>query len=163
MSRNSLILKWGLIGGMVTVIVGILAYFLNLQDTKINQYLGVLIMLAAIVLAHFEFRDKINNGNAKFGELFRIGILVSLIIATISMIWFYVFVNFIDMDLIRRTLNTAEADMIERGLSENDLKVAMEMTKKFMTPIYMTLMGFFLYSNSRFNSYFNLCISCKKR
>lgn len=143
MNRNGVILKWGLIGGMASVIIGIIAYLLNMQDSKITQYLSVLIMLGAIVFAHFEFRDKINNGNAKFGELFRVGFLVSLVIAVISMIWFYFYVSFIDTDLVLRTLSKAEADMVERSLSEDDIKVAMKMTKKFVTPIYMTLIGFF--------------------
>lgn len=143
MSRNSLVFKWGLIGGMVSIIVGILAYLLNLQDSKMIQYLSVLIMLACVVFSHFEFRDKLNNGRATFGELFRVGFLVSLVIALISMIWFYIFVNFIDTDLVFRTLNKAEADMVARELSAAEVEKAMEITKKFVTPIYMTLIGFF--------------------
>lgn len=143
MDRKGIILKWGLIGGVLSIIIGLIAYLLNMTDSKLVQYLSILIMLGAIVFAHFEYRDKLNNGFAKFGELFRVGFLVSLVISFISLIWFYLYVSFLDTDLIARTLSKVESDMVERGLSGEGLDQALNMTKKFMTPLYMSLTGFF--------------------
>lgn len=143
MNQNQIILKWGVVGAMLSIILGVVFYLLNMSESKILQYIGVLIMLSAVVLAHFEFRDKLNNGHAEFSDLFKIGLKVSLIIAFFGAVWSFIYFQYIDTEFIAKTLLKTEIQLEEKGLNEIDIKTAMNMTKKFMTPLYMSIMGFF--------------------
>lgn len=141
MSTKDIILKWGLIGGVATIIVSLLSYLLDLSDSKMIQYASVILMLAIIVLGLFEYRDKLGGGFASFGSLFKVGLMIGLIIAVISVVWSYVYMNFIDTELLGRILLKTEIDMESRGMSDGDVRIAMEYTKKFMQPGYMAVVS----------------------
>lgn len=141
--NENISVKWGAIGGLITVAFGVLSYLLNLTESKSMQYMGVLILLAVVIFALFEYRDKENGGFARLGELLKVGVLTILIIAVVSAIWNYVFVTFLDTDFIRRTLLQTEIQMENEGLPEEQIKQAMKMTKMLMTPFYMAIISFF--------------------
>tara|TARA_B110000908_G_C9988042_1_gene328483 strand:+ start:60 stop:572 length:513 start_codon:yes stop_codon:yes gene_type:complete len=141
MSTKDIILKWGLIGGTATIILGLLSYLLAMSDSKIMQYAGVVLMLAVIVLGLFEYRDKLGGGFASFGELFKIGLMIGLIISVVSVIWSYIYMNFIDPELMGRILLKTEIELESRAMSDQDVKIAMEYTKKFMQPTYMAVVS----------------------
>ena len=141
MSPKSIIIKWGLIGGAVAVIMGLLSYLLGMADSKILQYVGVVLMIAVIVLGLFDYRDKYGSGFATFGELLKVGLMIGLIMAVISAVWSVIYINFLDTGFIERTLLKTQIELESKGLSDKEIKKAMEITKKIMTPFYMTIMG----------------------
>jgi len=142
METKNIIIKWGLIGGAVSIISSLVSYLLGMSDNKLMQYVGLIMILAIIVMAMFEQRSKIGNGFACFSDLFKVGLLVGLIIAVFSAIWSIVYFNYIDTEFMGRLLLKTEIELENQGLSDKDIKNAMEMTKKFMTPVYMMIMGF---------------------
>lgn len=141
MSTKSIIIKWGLIGGIVTIIMSLLSYLLGLSDSKIMQYIGVILMIAIIVLALFEYRDKLNSGFASFGDLVKVGLLIGLIIAIISAVWSFIYLSFIDTEFIARTLLKTEIALESKGISDREIKNAMEIAGKITNPLYMSIMG----------------------
>lgn len=141
MSTKDVVLKWGLIGGVAVVILGLLSYLLNLSDSKIIQYASVILMLAIIVLGLFEYRDKLGGGFASFGELFKVGLMIGLIISVVSVIWSLIYMNYIDTELVERILLKTEIDLETNGMSDSEMKIAMEYTRKFMQPGYMAVIS----------------------
>jgi hypothetical protein len=141
MNTRDVILKWGLIGGVATVIMGLLSFLLGFSDSKAIQYAGVILMLAIIVLGLFDYRDKFGGGFASFGGLFKVGLMIGLIIAVISVIWSFIYMNFIDTELLGRILLKTEIDLESRGLSDSEVKIAMEYTEKLMKPGYMAVVS----------------------
>lgn len=142
MSAKSIIIKWGLIGGAITVILGLMTYLLGMSESKIIQYVSVLLMLAIIIFGLFEYRDKYGAGFASFGELFKVGLMIGLIISIISIIWSYIYMTYLDPEFLSRLLLKTEIEMENSGMSDSEVKMTMDMTAKFMTPIYTTVMGF---------------------
>jgi len=141
MSAKSIVLKWGLIGGSVTIIMGLMSYLLGMTDSKIFQYIGIVLMLAIIILGLFEYRDKFGSGFASFGELFKVGLMIGLVMALISVVWTYVFMTFIDPEMMGRILLKTEIELENQGLSDKEVKMALDMTTKFISPKYMAIIG----------------------
>lgn len=141
MSTKNIIIKWGLIGGTISVIMSLLAYLIGMADSKIFQYMSVLLMVALIIMSLNEYRDKIGSGFASFDELFKVGLLIGLIVGVISVLWFYIYISFIDVDMIPRLLLKTELELETQGLPDKDIKMAMNITKKFMTPFYMSVIS----------------------
>lgn len=141
MSTRDIIIKWGLIGGAFTVILGLLSYLLGFSDSKMIQYAGVILLLAVIVLGLFDYRDKLGGGFASFGSLFKVGLMIGLIIAIISVVWNYIYMNFIDTELISRLLLEREIALESSGMSEKDIKYTMEYVEKLLQPGYMIVMS----------------------
>ncbi len=142
MSTQSIVIKWGLIGGMVSIIIGLITYLLGLSDSNYFKYLGIIAMVAVVILGLFEYRDKLNGGFASFSDLFKVGLLIGLLITVISSIWSLIYMNFIDTEMISNILLQTEINLESKGMSDKEIKQAMEITKKFMTPISMFIMGF---------------------
>jgi hypothetical protein len=67
--------------------------------------------------------------------------MIGLIIAVISVIWSFVYMNFIDTELLGRILLKTEIDLESRGLSDSEVKIAMEYTEKLMKPGYMAVVS----------------------
>jgi len=142
MSTKSIIIKWGLIGGLITIIVGLLSsYLLGMYNSKMIQYVEILLMIAILVFGLFEYRDKLNGGFASFKELFKVGLMIGLVFAIISTIWSLIYINFIDTELIARTLLQTEIKLEAQGLSDKVIKDTLKISAKMMKPAYMAIMG----------------------
>lgn len=140
-SKLKISFKWGLIGGIGVAIFGLCLFILNVShDSKLN-YLGFGILIATILAATYEFRDKEKAGFAKFGELFTIGMLTAAFYALFAAIWGIVDLQFIETDKISTILKETELKLEEQGYDEDVIKQSMAMTKKMMEPTYFFFMG----------------------
>lgn len=81
------IIKYGLIAGTIVAAFMVYGtYKMNQADfepSMILGYAGMLIAYIFVFLGIKNFRDKQNNGIISFGKAFKIGMLISLIAATI--------------------------------------------------------------------------------
>ena len=127
---------------MVSVIIGLITYLLGLSDSNYFKYLGIIAMVAVVILGLFEYRDKLNGGFASFSDLFKVGLLIGLLLAVISSIWTFIYMNILDTEMISRIILQTEIDLESKGMSDKEIKQAIEISKKFMTPISMLIMGF---------------------
>lgn len=140
-SKLKISFKWGLIGGIGVAIFGLTTFILNLShDSKLN-YLAFGILIASILAATYEFRDKEKAGFAKFGELFSIGMLTAAFYAIFAAIWGIIDLQFIDTDKISLILQETELKLEEQGYDQDVIKQSMAMTKKMMEPTYFFFMG----------------------
>jgi hypothetical protein len=84
---KQIIIKYGLIAGAIVAAFMVYGtYKMNQADfepSMILGYSGMLIAYVFVFLGVKNFRDKQNNGIISFGKAFKIGMLISLISATI--------------------------------------------------------------------------------
>lgn len=132
-------IKYGIIGGLIGVIVSLILYFTNLQFESWSKWLQSLIMIGTIILGIKVISDANKNNLLSFGTLFKAGILITVIVAIISIVYFLIYINFIETDFVGKVLEESRKQMAEKGLSDEQIDQALSMTKSFMSPGIMVL------------------------
>lgn len=126
------IIKYGIIGGIVMVIIGLGSWLLlkdvySFQTSQIIGYSSMIIALSSVFFAIRKYRDEINNGTITFGESLKVGILTTLIpsaFAFIQTIFFFSVygTEFQDWALasLEKTDPTLHAEYVEQMASGPD-------------------------------------------
>jgi hypothetical protein len=141
-TTRSIGIKFGLIMAAISV-----AYFMTLNVAGIDmsqgfgRWGGLIFNVVVIFFAHKSFKDTNGDGYMSYGQGFGIGTWVALISSVISSIFTYIYVKFIDAGFIQTMLEKQEEQFQERGMSDEQIKQAMDMTAKFMTPEMMLVFG----------------------
>jgi hypothetical protein len=106
------------------------------------RWLNIVVLAAVIFLAHKYYKEN-GDGFMTIGQGTGIGFWLCLVSSTLSSIFTYVYVKFIDTGFIQQMLDKAREGMEEKGtMSEEQVDQAMAMTAKFMTPEMMLIFGF---------------------
>ncbi len=150
-SPSKTILTYGIFFGLASVLVSVANYsFGNIYKPHWSlSIINYLLLIVFIVLALKAYREQ-NGGYLKLSDALKIGIGISLLAGIISMLYFLVFVNYIEPDFIAKTGEVQEQIMYERfpDMDEALIEQQVEMSKKFMTP---TIMSAFILAASLFS------------
>ena len=130
MSTQNIVLKWGAIGGAVTIVLGLVAYLLGLSDSKLMLFASVLIILAVIVLGLFEYRDRLGGGFASFSGLFKVGLMIGLIVSVFSTLWTFLNLSYLDVDYLERLLFSKKIELESMNLPKADFDKALKLLPK---------------------------------
>ncbi len=151
--------NYGLIGGFLTIAYSLILWLSGLMEMKSLSMLGFLILAFVIYLGAKTYREKYNEGWLTYSEAFKIGFFVVLIVAVLSIIYQYIFLNYIDPQFVAHQLAEAENRILEArpDISDEDLKKAMDLTAKFTSTSVMAIMGFV--SNLIFGSILALIVA----
>ena len=139
-SVKSVALKQGVILGLVLIIYSVILQTLGVAQVKEFGYLSYLIIVLFIVLAHKTFKQE-GNGCMSLGQGIGIGTLLSAVGALISSIYSYIYMKFIDPSFMDLIYQMQEDEMMKRGMSEDEIEKAMELTAGFMTPEIILVFG----------------------
>jgi hypothetical protein len=130
-TTSSVGLRYGLLTGLVTVLV---SFGLNVmhQESSPARYLSFAVLIGGLVLAMNYFKQH-NQGFMSYGQGLGIGAVLSAVVGAISGIFAYVYMNFIDTDMLSRITEKMRADMEARGgVSDEQIDQAVAMSSKFM-------------------------------
>lgn len=142
-SVTSVGLRYGLLTGLVSILLSFASNVLHLQENWAIRVLSIAILVLGVILAQREFKQR-NAGFMSFGEGVGVGVMASVVIGVLSAAFFYLYVMAIDPELPTQILDKARADMEAKGnLSDEQIDQAMAITGKFMTPSFMTLSALF--------------------
>lgn len=136
-------LVWGAILGFLGIIYNVILYML---DQNLNQnlgYAGMIITIIVLILAIRSFRDNVRGGILPFGPAFQFGFVVILVSSVIGIIYAYLLWTVIDPDILSKMKDLQMEKMLEKGVPEEALDQAMEITGKFMKPALMAVFGLF--------------------
>ncbi len=147
MEKNTNIWKnamnWGIILGIVLSIYSLIIYFLGATLENWAAYPSYLIMIGGIVYATIQYRDNMLDGSITYGKALGFGTLVMLFAGIILAVYSYILYEFIDTDLVTRILEKAEEEMVNKGLPDDQIEMAIQMQSKFMKPWLISLMSIF--------------------
>ncbi|MEY2949386.1 MAG: DUF4199 domain-containing protein [Saprospiraceae bacterium] len=136
-------LTYGLYGALVLIVIGLIGQLTGLVDpsqpnggggSMVINVLNALVTAGALVLAVKKHRDEDLDGYIAFGKAFGLGMLTVVVIAIISGIWTFVYISFIDPEMIDIMKEAARAQMENQGMEGEQLEQAMAMNGKFMNP-----------------------------
>lgn len=157
-SQTSFALTYGAMLGMAGVIVYLVFYFLGADpSSKIPGYIGYLISIVTIAYGIKNYRDEESGGFISYGRSLGTGVLIGLFGAIITAIFTVLMFTVIDPDLAQRMLEIGQQKMAEKGMSEEQMEMAMTYSKKFMSPPFLFI--FALLSSVFMSFIFSLIIS----
>lgn len=156
-SAFSTALKYAIITALAMFIYSIILYITGLYLNNNINLLTYIIMLAGLVFAVKDRRDKDLGGFISFGEAFKTGFLFCMITGVIGVVFSLIMLNFIAPEMIDEILKKAESDMINQGLPDAQIEVAMEWTRKFTSPVWMAVWS--LLSTAFFGAILSLIVA----
>ncbi|MCP3929159.1 MAG: DUF4199 domain-containing protein [Bacteroidetes bacterium] len=148
-------LRYGLIGGLVMIIFSLIMILTGLNFSM--QWLtsvGSLVIFGAILyFAMVKHRDEDLGGYLKYGRALGLGVATAIIIGVLSVIFNYVYMEFVDPSLMETALEMSRERLEAQGMEDEQIDQAMSMSEKFMSPGAMAIMGLL------FNAFFGFIAS----
>ncbi|MCK5535930.1 MAG: DUF4199 domain-containing protein [Bacteroidales bacterium] len=135
--------QYGLVLALSSIIYIIILYFLGLMFEPWVQYPNYIIIGAIIYLGQKKLAESKGDLGLSYGKALGFGVIVSIISAVIVAVFNYLFYEIIAPEAIQQTIDFAEQTLIEKGLPDDQIEMALEIQKKIMTPLWLTLLGFF--------------------
>ncbi len=133
--------KYAIITALAMFIFSIILYLTNMYLNQSISWLSYAIMLAGLIFAVKDRRDKDLEGYISFGEAFKTGFLFCIVTGAIGTVFSLLMMKFIAPEMITEILKKAESDMINNGMPDEQIKMAMEYTRRFTTPIWIAIWG----------------------
>ncbi len=120
------ILKYGIIGGLVSSILGTLNWLLIAESIGVSGsqtvgYLSITFSLLCIPFGVRYFRDKLNNGSVDFGQAFKIGLGITVIAGFVMALHSILFFAFQKEEFLawqRKNLSQAELTAFNGQLAQ---------------------------------------------
>ena len=138
-------------GAYVTVALIVLSltfYVLDLFGQTWTGYISYAVLLLGVVIASYHYRDNHMGGFITYGQSFITGFLTALFAAIGTAIFTYIFMLLMPPEFFVNMLQEAEDKMIEKNpeMSDEQIKMAINWTKKIMQPGVMTAFAFLAYT-----------------
>ncbi|MEK8181137.1 DUF4199 domain-containing protein [Flavobacterium buctense] len=147
---KKIIITNGLIAGAIVATFMVYGtYKMNQEDfepSMILGYAGMLIAYVFVFLGIKNYRDNYNNGAITFGKAFKIGMLISLIAATIYVgVWLIEYYCFFP-DFMEKYATVMEKNWQKEGLTLAEIKAKTEEMNMFKelykNPIWVILITY---------------------
>lgn len=136
---NNLRLRTGLIYGGITSVISMLiglalaSFGLSDMSSGGNGMVNALILVLGIYLAAEAFK-KNNEGFLSSGDLIVVSLWLGLIVGIVSGLFSWIYLNYIDPEMMKKIIKMAEIKMEEQGNSDEQIEMAMQMMDKVMSP-----------------------------
>ncbi|MDX9696702.1 MAG: DUF4199 domain-containing protein [Bacteroidales bacterium] len=132
----------GVILGIVLIIYSVLLYMLDLNMNKSLGYVTYLFLIVGLWWFTKSYRDNTLGGTISYGQALGYAMVIVVVAALISSVYSYVFLKYIDPSMIDKIAAMSEEEMLKQGMSDEQIELAQSMSKKFMSPGLMNIMGF---------------------
>ena len=135
-TTTSVALRYGMLTGLVSILF---SFGLNImhQESSPARYISFAILVGGIVLAMNAFKTQ-NQGFMSYGQGLGIGTVLSAVVGLISGVFAYVYMTFIDPEMLGRVTEKIRTDMEARGgMTDEQIDQAVAMSGKFMNGPFM--------------------------
>ncbi|NNF02714.1 MAG: DUF4199 domain-containing protein [Bacteroidia bacterium] len=138
-SASSIGIRFGMIGALISIIFSVVVYLMSWQMQSWQQWLPYILLFIIVFLAVKSFRETKEENLISFGECFKVGMIVTGVMVLVSMIWVYVYMQFIDPELVEMIMEKQITQMEDRGMSDEQIEQALSMSENFMSPPMMAI------------------------
>ena len=143
------LMNWGGILGLMLIAFSLGLYLLDMTESKPAQWVSYALIAVMIFLASKAKRESL-GGYLSYGQGLGVGTGVAFFASIMVAFYTFVFFSFIDPDMLEELILRTEDQMYEQGLPDDQVEMAMSMTRKFMMPgpmasmvvLSYTLVGF---------------------
>jgi hypothetical protein len=137
MKKSTIILTWGIGTGVASALFYQILYATGKEDSGL-RWLNLLIVFLGLFIGTMMVRDKAQEGYMTYGQGFKTGFLMTLLITVISLIALIVDLQ-IHPDLVDKILAKAQNDMINKGANEQQIEMSMHYTRMMTTPVMLCI------------------------
>jgi hypothetical protein len=131
--------RYGLLTGLVSIIISFGIYALQLEQNAAVRFLTMVVLIVGIILAMRSFKEQ-NAGFMDYGQGLGVGMTVSGVVGLLSAAFMYVYTTFVDPEMMTRVMDKARADLEAKGtMTDAQIDQAMAMSAKFTTGPFMLL------------------------
>ena len=130
----------GIILGII-IIHSIIVDILEANFSTYNRVAGIVIPFAGVVYAIYGFRKEYNNDIISYNKALKFGVFVSLIIGLVSSVFSFLYTHYINPELLEIGKQMAEERLIERGMSDEMIEMALKQQEKFQKPVFLIIIG----------------------
>jgi len=134
---KNIILTYGAGLGIVSILISVFNYTFSknyLEKSAYEQIIGFILIVVFIVLGVMSFK-KSNNSYLSLTQSFKIGLGISLISALITILYIYIFSNFIEVDFKEQLICAEIKKMNQANTPKESMNMAIEMMKNYMFPM----------------------------
>lgn len=118
-------------------------YFTDQLFSTYRAVIWIPILLIILFYVMRQFRDNYRGGLATFGEAFSFGAIASIYYGVIMALMVFILYGLIDPELPARQLEFTEASLIERGMQQQEIDIAMMLNEKINTPVVLSIIQLF--------------------
>lgn len=141
-------MRFGLYTGLILVAISLVMYLTGLSDPTntsqrfISMAINILVFAGGMVLACRAHRDEELGGVMSFGRGFGVSMLVAIAASLISSVYSYIFLKFIDPEVMKKAMDLQMQQMESRGMTDEQIEQASKMMEIFSTPGFASLSAF---------------------
>jgi hypothetical protein len=134
-SPKQIMLNYGLMLGLATVVISVANYaFGNAYEPHWSiNILSIGLMIAFMVLGIKKVKES-NEGLLSLGEGLKTGLGIALISGIVGIIYFLLFVNFIDPDFFTTIATIQEQKWLDANMTDEQIEGAKAMMAKMSGP-----------------------------
>jgi len=136
----------GAITGAILIIYSLITYFIGLTGSTAMGYLALVVLAFCIFYFTKIYRDKEMNGFISYGQSLGFGVLIGVFASIILAFFLYLELKYIDPTIIEKQLDIMREKMLQKGMADDQVEKAIEMSKKFATPVMSALLSIVLYA-----------------
>lgn len=141
-SKVQIGLLYGGITSLLSILIGFALSSFGLSDMSSggNGWVNALILILGIYLCSEAFK-KVNDGYMSSSELIQMSLYIGVVVGLISGIFSWIYLTYIDPEMMDKIYRMAEIKMEEQGNSDEQIEMATDLMKKFMSPPFLIGIG----------------------
>lgn len=137
-------MNYGLIMGTLLVLLSLVTYLLGVIKPPFwVSLINYAIMIGVIVWGTKKYRDEVLGGAITYGNALGFGVMISLFAGIIVAVFTFIQMTVIDPEYVTKLLAIVEEELASKGMADDQIEMAIEMQKKFMTPAFITISAIF--------------------
>jgi len=138
-TTKSVGIKYGLLIGIISIAITLVLYMFKLEQNRFFGFLPLIIMVAVVIMAHKEFKDK-GDSYMSYAQGFGIGFIMSVVSSIVGALFHFVY-HIVDPSVIARMKENNMMEMEKSGYSDEQIESTLAIMGKVLTPIGITLIG----------------------
>ncbi len=142
MKKTSDFLGKAILLTLILIVVDLIGGFAHLRFESWFRWISTIVMVAGIIIFCIQFGKQQTEG-VTFGKVFGYGFKIALVVTVIVVIYSLISVNVIFPEYLDQVLVKTRTDLQAKGgMTDEQIDQAVNMTKKFMQPVPMSIFIF---------------------
>jgi hypothetical protein len=141
--KSSTVFKFGLYYGIVLIVLNLIVSYGGLIGSKGVSWVSILVPVIIILLGLRYFKEKINKGMLKYGQGVGLGVLIALIGGCIVAIFSFIFLTYIDPEVLDMMIAVTQEQVIARGIPEEMIDIYEKVMNFLLQPWVIALSSVF--------------------
>ena len=133
-------LTYGVYLGILLILMSVVYYVTGNTFASSATWVSYALMVVGVVYAQVGYK-KVLGGTMTYGQALSVGVLTMLFASVITSIYTYLLYTVIDPSLQEQLRIFTEEKIVQQGLPEEQIDMAVDMATRFQTPIMMLIMG----------------------